>query len=391
MLLFFPSLNEFSLPLIVLVGIGYICAALLFIRYTKEKQIANLFLALLLIVTGFHRSSDIIGFMGWYDTFRNTKVNYFLMNLGLSLGPLLYFYVRALTQARFKFSKADWWHFVPVFTFMVYRFIIWVYDVNQEGYELVQNGAWMSQVHMKYVQHFLNIFSAFSQVVYYAFAIQSYLLYRKRIKRYFSNTQKFELDWIRNFLILYTALFLFLVCLEIYTNFIESLHWQQMWWGHLAGAFVMLYVGINAYLINIQQFHDETAEVKTEEELFEEEEESTEEIILWKQKIIDVMTQEKPYLDPDLSLSQLAQSLQIGTSHLSQVINTGFGRNFKDFINEYRVEAVKHYLQEGDKKHLTLLGIALESGFNSKATFNRTFKKFTHQTPSEFIASQNLV
>ena len=146
----------------------------------------------------------------------------------------------------------------------------------------------------------------------------------------------------------------------------------------------MLYVGLNAYYLNLKQFREETAEVKTEEELFEEEDESSEEIQQWKQKLIAFMDKEMPYLDPELSLSQLAQQLQTNSNHLSQVINAGFGRNFKDFINAYRVEAVKKTLSNDDKKHLTLLGIANDCGFNSKATFNRTFKKFTQQTPSEF-------
>ena len=96
------------------------------------------------------------------------------------------------------------------------------------------------------------------------------------------------------------------------------------------------------------------------------------------------MDEDKPYLNPDLTLSELAKQLGISSNLLSQVINTCFGRNFNDFVNGYRVEAIKEKLQAGEQKTKSFLGIAFDCGFNSKATFNRTFKKFTQLSPSEF-------
>lgn len=99
------------------------------------------------------------------------------------------------------------------------------------------------------------------------------------------------------------------------------------------------------------------------------------------------MQQEKPYLESELTLSDLARQLHITSSLLSQIINVGFNKNFNDFVNAYRIEAFKIRLQKSDYQHLTLLGIALECGFNSKATFNRAFKKHTGQSPSEYTNS----
>ena len=92
----------------------------------------------------------------------------------------------------------------------------------------------------------------------------------------------------------------------------------------------------------------------------------------------------RAFLDPDLTLSELAGQLGVSAHVLSQVINSGFGKNFNDFVNAYRVEEVKKRLQAGEQKQKSLLGIALDCGFNSKATFNRTFKKFTELSPSEY-------
>ena len=95
------------------------------------------------------------------------------------------------------------------------------------------------------------------------------------------------------------------------------------------------------------------------------------------------MDSNKPYLKNDLKISELADALAVPAYHLSQVINDEFLVNFYDFINKYRVEEAKKLLIE-DNRNYKILAIAYEVGFNSKATFNRVFKKFTDLTPSEF-------
>ena len=78
--------------------------------------------------------------MGWYDGFRNTKINYFLYNIGIALAPLIYFYVKSVTSSNFKFRKKDWGHFAFAFTFIAYRLSIFIYDALQPGFNATQNG-----------------------------------------------------------------------------------------------------------------------------------------------------------------------------------------------------------------------------------------------------------
>ncbi len=105
----------------------------------------------------------------------------------------------------------------------------------------------------------------------------------------------------------------------------------------------------------------------------------------WKRKVLVYFEKEKSYLNPELTLSELAVKLGTNTSVLSAVINSGFGKNFNDFVNEYRVNAFKRKAAEPDSKHLTLLAIAFDCGFNSKATFNRAFKKVMDVSPKAFL------
>jgi len=95
-----------------------------------------------------------------------------------------------------------------------------------------------------------------------------------------------------------------------------------------------------------------------------------------------------PFLNPALSLTDLARLMHLNPAFLSQLINAGTGRNFNDFINEYRVKAFKRLMSDPANSHLSFLGIALECGFNSEATFNRSFRKFTGVSPRIFLASQ---
>ena len=111
------------------------------------------------------------------------------------------------------------------------------------------------------------------------------------------------------------------------------------------------------------------------------------------QKIQVFMEQQKPYLDTQLSLPKLAELVKLPVSKVSRLINQNGQVNFIDFVNGYRIREVQQKIQDPLFAHLSLLGIALESGFNSKASFNRTFKKIIKMTPSayrkEVLAKKN--
>ncbi|WP_276876504.1 helix-turn-helix domain-containing protein [Chryseobacterium joostei] len=96
------------------------------------------------------------------------------------------------------------------------------------------------------------------------------------------------------------------------------------------------------------------------------------------------METEKPYLDGDLNLLKLSDRVQINAHQLSYLLNNGFQENFFYFVNKYRVEHAKKMLIDDSFQKLSILGIAFESGFNSKTAFNTIFKKMTDMTPSEF-------
>ncbi|WP_375417959.1 helix-turn-helix transcriptional regulator [uncultured Hymenobacter sp.] len=107
------------------------------------------------------------------------------------------------------------------------------------------------------------------------------------------------------------------------------------------------------------------------------------ELLALRERLLALMATGRPYLQPELSLTELAQRLRTNPSLLSKIINTGCGQSFSDFVNSYRVAEARRKLQDPRFAHYSVLGVALESGFNSKSTFNRVFKKLTGQAPGE--------
>lgn len=104
-----------------------------------------------------------------------------------------------------------------------------------------------------------------------------------------------------------------------------------------------------------------------------------------KDKLVTVMDSYKPYLDPHITLPELAELMDTSPNILSQYINSEIGKNYYDFINSYRLNHFLSLQKSIQSKTLSILGNAYESGFNSKTTFNQFFRKTMGTTPSRFL------
>ncbi len=102
-------------------------------------------------------------------------------------------------------------------------------------------------------------------------------------------------------------------------------------------------------------------------------------------RLKSLMESDRPFLDPNLTLPLLATKLGCTVHILSKAINDTFEKNFFDYVNEYRVNYFIHLTKQSSNRIYTLLSLAFESGFNSKSTFNSSFKKVTGKTPSQFL------
>jgi AraC-like DNA-binding protein len=388
----FPNFNLYSTPLLILSSQALIFAFLLFYKYKQTKNISNLFLALILLLSSYSQICYTIGFMGWYDTYRNTKINYFLYNITIILAPLIYLYIKSITTSNFKFRKKDWWHFSLAIVFIFYRLSIFIYDAKQLGFNETQNGVLKISLDDAFIQPIMGFIEFPIMLLYLAFTLQLYYNYRKKIIHYFSNTYKLELNWILSFLLLFTIIFLYGTVQTLIGSYFTDLNYQQRWWLSLFKAIITLYVGIKGYFTD-------TTKLKKLDFSFSPNKDAIPEINynsniksfsdIDVEKIKNLMIVEKVYLNPELNLSDLAKKAKMSRAQLSEIINSEFHKNFNDFVNGYRVKAFKSMLKDGKHKQLSLLGVAFECGFNSKATFNRVFKKLTSLSPSQYLNSDS--
>ncbi|MGB5243073.1 MAG: AraC family transcriptional regulator [Lutimonas sp.] len=387
----FPNFNIYSTPLMFLSLQGLIFGMLLLRRYIQKGILSDLFLFFILIITCYQETCYTLGFMGWYDTFRNTKINYFLIPMSIAIAPLIYFYVKSITTSKFVFKKSDWWHFLPTFILISYRFSIYGYDFFQPGFHETQNGHLKVTLDEQLVMPFVQVFSTGQMLLYLAFTFQLFYNYKKKINEYFSNTYQLELNWLFSFLVVFSLLFLYGTIQYMVSTVITDLNYTQRWWLMFFTGLAIIYVGIKGYFTDTTKLKKLDFSFSPHPNTIPDTEEKQNHTPVSSKDIDTVrrlMEIEKSYLNPELNLSDLARQANMSRAQLSEVINTGFHKNFNDFVNMYRVEAFKTLIKEDKQKQLSLLGIAYECGFNSKATFNRVFKKLTDNSPSEYLQSQ---
>ena len=109
----------------------------------------------------------------------------------------------------------------------------------------------------------------------------------------------------------------------------------------------------------------------------------------YSRQLVDYLQQEQPFLDPNLSLRSLADQIDIHPNQLSWLINERMGKNFSELVNGYRVATFQQLASDPNNAHITLIGLAYESGFNSKTVFNTSFKKETGLTPRQFLQQRS--
>ena len=378
----FPQFNIHSTPLLVLVLQGLIFACLLLYRYRKEGIVADALIAAFLFILVYHRTTYTIGFMGWYDTFKNTKINYFLLSFGLAIGPLIYLYVRTTLEAPFRLQRKDLWHFLPIVIFVLYRLVILAHDAAQENWAIGYEGDWQRNFHVVYASPFMQFFEYSSQLLYLAFTWQLFRQYQQKIKRFFSNTYQIELNWLKVFLIVFSLLFAYDALTDVVDSFIMELHYTHKWWVQFFFAIAVVYLGTKAYFTDLKKLHQLTFAIESPGSVSTEKD--TPQYVKEKALIEAYIVQHQSFLQTDFTLKDLAEGLKMNVHQVSEIINSGHGVNFNEFINRFRVEEVKRRIRNPENDHLSLLALALDSGFNSKATFNRVFKKISGQSPSQY-------
>jgi AraC-like DNA-binding protein len=358
------TLNFTVLLLGIIISSSFFATGLLW--FSSQNKQSNRFLALLIftialwLIDHFLRIADIYG--------QNANLYFLPIFYSFAFGPLIYFYVKSLVNQSFIFQKRDYLHFIPVlFQAGLYIFL------TTKDYSF-KNWYW-ENVH-QWITYKIEFDGTFvSMLIYLILSICLLKNYQIYVADNFSETSQIRLNWLKIILII-----LVILCvqwlIEIILRDFFNLYFNYDYSIQILGimALVLAVGGIkqaNLSQVNFEEEVTQKTQVQVDSQILN--------------QIKSGMDIYKLYLNPTLTLSEFAKELKLNPKIVSQQINTGLSKSFNDFVNEYRVEEVKKRLNSPDLDRLTILGIAYESGFNSKTTFNRIFKDFTGVAPRDFL------
>jgi len=304
--------------------------------------------------------------------------------------PIFFLYVYALTQTQ-NLSKK--WYVIVFIPFIAYalNFLYHYFWLFERSAVSIHHG-------LVYLHGHVSVPWAFFAFIFFlidpVFIVLSYILlrrYKKRIRDSFSSVDKINLNWLR---LIFNIWFISAVVLvPISTLIVGGVIGLPVDFMHLlleiqnvVSLFILGFYGFKQTNIFSNLDLAKSEGIK-EPVSYERSGLSKEQAADYHQQLLALMKEKKPFLNGELSAGELAQQLNISVNHLSQILNTIQGQNFFDFVNGYRIGEVMERMKDPKNRHLTLLAIALDSGFNSKTSFNTVFRKVTHQTPSQYSKS----
>ncbi len=307
------------------------------------------------------------------------------ISLLLLHGPFLYLYISALINDRFRFKLISLYHFIPFLLFNLYLFISLFFTrasvhISLDHVETASNTPLLFNLFL--------ILTVLSGPVYFVLTLNKFKELNINIFNNFSAPENVNPDWLKKLVYSFgTVWTLLMVAASLHHVFhFYTLEFCADSLFLALSVFVILigYFGLKQKEIFIH-YHDgsvdEISEPKAKYAGILLKEGEAEELA---DNIERFMEKEKPYLVSDLTLPDLANRLNVPPHHLSRVINETLGLNFFEFVNRYRIKEVKDKMMDPEFINFSLLGIAYESGFNTKSAFNRVFKKLTGMTPSAY-------
>lgn len=366
-------INVFDLIIILGAIQGVIFVLYLWKRPLQNKK-ANLFLSLFIL--GFAFSStyyalETLGVRG-YLTFWDFSPLYCPILIVASL----YLFVRSLIYPN---AKMDWFGKV-LLGFSIIQ-ILWQIGLSivclVDRQFLLEN----QYIIFKGYDSFDLILLVLSIIVF-GLSIKEIIAYDKTLQKNYAEIGEFSLAWLNKlFFFLFGIMILYAIptIYEIVTDRSPFSMYYPMW---IATSFLIYWIGYSTYFrrarLSPAIYHTETNTIDTK---------LSDKTKPYHSRLTELMTQDKVYLDQDLNLKSLAEQLDISSGYLSQIINQYEKKNFFDYINSHRVDEVKSKIGDDKYQHMNLLGIALDSGFKSKSTFNLAFKKHVGLTPSAYKKS----
>ena len=337
----------------------------------KENQFANKLLAITMLVFALDLSGGVFFLAGY--------IKYIPWFLGLNTafpylyGPLIYLYLVFLIRKQEIFVWYDFLHFLPFFLIQIYGILFFYFEGAQYQLSLLDfniEQPWHIQIIGKGIP--------ISGIIYLSFTVYEAFKFNRNIKNSLSNIEGIEVSWLL-YLIFGTAGIWLVVLVSYALNVV---------YGDSIQANLLIYISLSIFLYTFAIKSYKQPQLAANDigsaASYKKSGLSDPKAEEFLERIIDHMKRNKPFLDPKLSLSELAESINISSHNLSETINTKLNQNFYDFVNSYRVEEVKKLIEEDTNSTYNILAHGFQAGFSSKSAYYSAFKKFSGKTPAQY-------
>ncbi len=344
--------------------------SVLFAVKKKGDRFANAILSIYTLLFAFELLNNCLRWSGSLYTERFIHIDLTHFPLWMVYGPLVFIYVRrVLLGVGFKVS--DLLFLVPPLIIVVLLSPFYLLDAKNK-LQVVNEGRTFEYAAFPSYAIWIVILVMFFYAFYTYFAFG-----RKKLLGFRENR------WLKWFVGSYFgfaftfALYIFLVRFQImdpsYDYFIDII--------------IVFFIGMLSFFGFVQP---EVFEGKSLKEIlpfvkYKKTGLSSALSLEMKEKLLDIMQREKPYLNNELRLNDLSRLMNLSRNHTSQIINEHFNLSFFDFVNRYRIKTAKNLLMDNETNGLTTTQIAYDVGFNNRASFYKAFKKFTDYNPSDYL------
>lgn len=357
----------------------------LLLLFRKKKDISHFFLALYFIVFGV---SIFFDFLESYNMRNDYKYPFLILitpPITLLHGPILWFYIRSLTTIKFKLKPIYILHFLPFLLMVLNLYFVIYSQPPQARVEIAKNEIFKNWINYKIAVLLISTVLLF----YLGWCLRMINQFNLKAPQVVSNIDIDTYNWMKvlffSAVILYSG-FIIVNFFDLIFNFISFKQFQYM--SFTFGSVFVLFLGFyglqqsNIFSVNTTISNSALENIGNDAFSYSIKDDKIKEFI---DRLIKFMQQEKPYLNPNLNVEELAKKFDVSTYYISDILNNKMNVNFLDFINFYRIEEFKRIVNLPENKNIKIAALAQDVGFNSKATFNRVFKKKMNITPSEYI------
>jgi AraC-like DNA-binding protein len=361
--------------ILILIGcVQGILLSLLLLRNNAFRKRSNVFLALMIISFSFSNFRQFLIDVGLSQ--RYPLVWFMPLTFGFLIPVAFYFFVQHLIASDYRISRKSYYLLLaPFLIHFIFQSGILVLYLSNSPF-LAHNPKVYRDISVG-----MEIGSIFYCFIFIILIFSDIAKYERKLRDNFSAIDNKTLSWLRNLMVALSCLWILWglpYLYEVFTNRFLQWHHYPLWIGM---SIVIYWIGYSAYsradVFQAPVFAPLDEPYKIDLKLSDKTEE-------YHKRLIEFMRNRKLYLNPELSLDMLAKEMDISAGYLSQIINKVEKVTFYEFINKYRVEEAKIFLNDPAFNHYTILAIGMEAGFNSKSTFNTAFKKYSGTTPSAF-------